>query len=257
MIVMESNSRVRPLFLVDLDDTLFQTARKMPEGARKFVATLDSKGQPNGYMDPVQRMFALWLFEHADVVPVTARGVDSFLRVQLPFTNGAICSHGGVILRSNGEPLEDWSESIRMQLEEIQGELRTFKSAMAYIGEKLDLSLRITMIQADGLDQFLVVKQSNSTDDVLAQVQAELQSGWSYENFYLHRNGNNLAIIPNFINKQSAVQAFLERDRAIHGERPVLGFGDSLTDHGFMTECHWWGTPRNGQLASFVQENIK
>jgi len=43
----------RPLALVDLDDTLFQTARKMPEGLPRVTATLDIEGQPNGYMSTV------------------------------------------------------------------------------------------------------------------------------------------------------------------------------------------------------------
>ncbi len=38
----------RPLIFVDLDDTLFQTARKMPEGEPRIVASLDVQGQPNG-----------------------------------------------------------------------------------------------------------------------------------------------------------------------------------------------------------------
>ena len=63
----------RPLALVDLDDTLFQTARKMADGTSRHVATLDVDGQPNGYMSPIQQSFVLWLFSTADVVPVTAR----------------------------------------------------------------------------------------------------------------------------------------------------------------------------------------
>lgn len=43
---MSSN---RPLVFVDLDDTLFQTARKMGDEPR-FAATLDVDGQPNGFM---------------------------------------------------------------------------------------------------------------------------------------------------------------------------------------------------------------
>ena len=37
---------VRPLIFVDLDDTLFQTARKTPADIEKHVATLDISGMP-------------------------------------------------------------------------------------------------------------------------------------------------------------------------------------------------------------------
>ena len=46
----------RPLVFVDLDDTLFQTARKMAAGEPRMVASLDVQGQPNGFMNPVQQL---------------------------------------------------------------------------------------------------------------------------------------------------------------------------------------------------------
>ena len=51
----------RPLVLVDLDDTLFQTARKMPDGTPRIPATVDVHGEPNGYMTQVQQAFIGWL----------------------------------------------------------------------------------------------------------------------------------------------------------------------------------------------------
>jgi hypothetical protein len=73
-------STKRPLVFVDLDDTLFQTARKMPEGVARAVATLDVNGQPNGFMTPVQQALVDWLLGSADVVPVTARSVEAYSR---------------------------------------------------------------------------------------------------------------------------------------------------------------------------------
>jgi hydroxymethylpyrimidine pyrophosphatase-like HAD family hydrolase len=253
---MDMFSEARPLVFVDLDDTLFQTARKMQGEKQRFLATRDSAGQPNGYMSLVQMMFTRWLFESADVVPVTARGVESFLRVEMPFKHGAICSHGGVILDAQGKPLKDWDEQVKRDLTAVQAplaEAESFAYAAAY---KLSLNLRITMIEVNGLSQFLVIKHSGETDEVLAVVEADLKEHVDTSHFYFHRNGNNLAIIPLALNKQAAVREYLKFDRSIHGQRPVLGFGDSLSDHGFLSECHWWGTPGTGQLARFVEENI-
>ncbi|EPV0352014.1 hypothetical protein ACV09X_006303, partial [Pseudomonas aeruginosa] len=72
----------RPLVFVDLDDTLFQTSRKMVEGTPRTTATLDVHGQPNGYMNPIQHSFISWLLASADVVPVTARDVEAYCRFQ-------------------------------------------------------------------------------------------------------------------------------------------------------------------------------
>lgn len=79
----------RPLVFVDLDDTLFQTARKMGDEPR-FTATLDVDGQPNGFMNATQKSFVEWLLATSDVVPVTARSIEAYQRVQLPFAHGAV-----------------------------------------------------------------------------------------------------------------------------------------------------------------------
>ena len=97
----------RPLVFVDLDDTLFQTARKMGDEPR-FTATLDVDGQPNGFMNATQKSFVEWLLATSDVVPVTARSIEAYQRVQLPFAHGAVCAHGGVILAADGSLDAAW-----------------------------------------------------------------------------------------------------------------------------------------------------
>jgi len=70
---------------------------------------------------------------------------------------------------------------------------------------------------------------------------------------HIHGNGNNLAFLPNGLAKRLAVQELLRRDIELNGERPVLGFGDSITDLGFMDLCHMWATPARSQLAKAVE----
>jgi hypothetical protein len=118
-------STKRPLVFVDLDDTLFQTARKMPEGVARAVATLDVNGQPNGYMTPVQQALVDWLLGSADVVPVTARSVEAYSRVRLPFSLGAICSHGGTMLGGQRQLDSDWHGVMADALAPFQERLHT------------------------------------------------------------------------------------------------------------------------------------
>ena len=135
-------SNKRPLILIDLDDTLFQTARKMPQGAERHTATLDVDGQPNGYMSAVQKSFVEWLLVSADVVPVTARSVEAYSRVQLPFTAGAVCSHGGVILQADGSLDRDWHGQMSEALAAYQTRLPALSAATLAIGEEMGFSLR-------------------------------------------------------------------------------------------------------------------
>lgn len=250
---MSSN---RPLVFVDLDDTLFQTARKMVEGAPRTTATLDVHGQPNGYMNPVQHSFVNWLLASADVVPVTARSVEAYSRVKLPFTEGAICSHGGVMLRPDGTLDQDWHGQMAESLWTFQDRLPALSEATLQIGKDMGYSLRGWVVEEEGLRHYVVTKHNESDDAVLSKVLNEVQARGMLEGMHIHANGNNLAFLPKGLAKRLAVQEWLRRDATINGERPVLGFGDSITDLGFMDLCHMWATPARSQLAKAVEEMI-
>ncbi|MGE1154096.1 trehalose phosphatase [Pseudomonas kitaguniensis] len=249
-------SSKRPLILIDLDDTLFQTARKMPEGSARHTATVDVDGQPNGYMSAVQKTFVEWLLASADVVPVTARSVEAYSRVKLPFVAGAVCSHGGVILQPDGTLDPTWHAQMTDVLAAYQARLPALSAATLAIGEELGVSLRGWVVEEQGLLNYVVTKHNESDDLVLQTVLAEVQARGLLEGFHIHGNGNNLAFLPNGLAKRHAVQALLRRDRAVNGERPVLGFGDSVTDLGFMNECNFWATPAHSQLANVVEAMI-
>ncbi|WP_431823878.1 trehalose phosphatase [Burkholderia sp. F1] len=247
---MSSN---RPLVLVDLDDTLFQTERKMPEGIPRTPATVDGHGQPNGYMTPVQQAFINWLLASADVVPVTARSVEAYSRVKLPFTHGAICSHGGVILRADGTLDQDWHGRMAEALRAFQDRLPALSETTLRIGRELGYALRGWVVAEEGLCHYVVTKHNESDDAVLARVLAEVQARGLLDGMHIHANGNNLAFLPDGLAKRVAALEWLRRDRELNGERPVLGLGDSITDLGFMGLCHMWATPVRSQLAKLAE----
>jgi hypothetical protein len=250
-----SMSSNRPLVLVDLDDTLFQTARKMSSEPR-HTATLDLNGSPNGYMSNVQKGFVEWLLASADVVPVTARSVEAYQRVNLSFAHGAICAHGGVILQSDGLPDSDWHTRMTEILSSYQDRLHTLSKQILEIGSELGFSLRGWVVQEAGLANYVVTKHNEASDEVLMTVLAEVDSRGLLTDLYVHGNGNNLAFIPVALSKRNAVQEWIRRDIALNGERPLFGFGDSVSDLSFMLECHWWGAPTKSQLAAFVRERV-
>ena len=252
-----TNFITKPLFLIDLDDTILQTARKMSPEDVRHVAALDKHGQPLSFTNNTQRAFIDWLLTTADVVPVTARSVDAFKRVQLPFSQGAICAHGAVMLNANGEIDAIWHNHTKQQLEKYRVDLSEIQQRLVQIGESLGLSLRTWIVEEEGIATYALAKHNNQGDDVLISVENKLKQVMELSDFYIHRNANNLAVLPNALHKKFAVQEWLRRDREQHGERPILGFGDSLSDMGFLQECHWWATPRQGQLAEHIYQSLE
>ncbi|MAB25221.1 MULTISPECIES: trehalose phosphatase [Pseudomonas] len=246
----------RPLAFVDLDDTLFQTARKMPDGTPRFPATLDQEGRPNGYMSPIQKALVEWLFATADVVPVTARSVEAYKRVQLPFALGAVCSHGGVILEPDGSSDAAWHSLMASALARYQTRLADLSETTLTVGSDLGFSLRGWVVEEAGLQNYVVTKHNGNDDSVLVKVLDVIQARGLLDGMYVHRNGNNLAFIPVGLEKRIAVQEWVRRDRAMNGERLVLGFGDSISDLGFMTDCDFWATPGKSQLARAARSVI-
>ncbi|MCK1792785.1 trehalose phosphatase [Pseudomonas violetae] len=247
----------RPLVLADLDDTLFQTARKMKEGTPRHPATFDIEGQPNGYMSSVQKSLFEWLLSSTDVVPVTARSIEAFRRVRLPFAHGAVCSHGGVILGPDGKLDQEWQSHMSVVLVDFQRRLPELSAETLAIGKALGISLRGWVVEEEGLRNYVVTKHNESNDDVLETVLEEVRARGLLDGMHIHTNSNNLAFLPTGLSKKAAVQELLRRDREINGDRPVLGFGDSITDLGFMDECHMWATPARSQLARLVGDQTE
>ena len=65
---------------------------------------------------------------------------------------------------------------------------------------------------------------------------------------YWHLNGNNLAVLPKIINKESAVSYLIDGYKRQHPELVTFGAGDSKTDAPFMALCDYALIPKNTQL---------
>ena len=195
----------RPLVFVDLDDTLFQTARKMAAGEPRMVASLDVQGQPNGFMNPVQQQWVRWLLSCADVVPVTARSREACSRVRLPFRFGAICSHGGSLLHSDGSLDNDWHAQMSDALKDVQARLPLLSEALLQIGDELGLSLRSWVVAEAGLHHYVVTKHNGSDDSVLVGVLAQARAQGLLDGLQVHVNGNNLAFLSRALGKRLAL----------------------------------------------------
>lgn len=243
---------MRPLLLTDLDDTLFQTARKMPESAEKIPAAQGLNGQTMSFMHPWQQDFIHWALSCMTVIPVTARGIDSLKRVHLPFKHEAVCVHGAAILTPEGTLDADWHAEMQRQLAPYQSRLSAMLTIALQAGENLGLSLRGWLESVEDTDAYLVIKSNDSREEDLQQLLHTLRETIDLEGFYIHMNGNNLALLPDVVNKRAATVEILRRHTAKHGRTTVFGMGDSVSDLGFMRLCDFSAFPPNSQLGRLL-----
>lgn len=241
----------RPLVLVDLDDTLFQSRRKCPavEVGHLALAAEASNGR-HSYTTRAQGNLFAWLSQTAEVVPVTARGSEAYARVRLPFQHGAVLANGAVILLPDGREDAAWHTEVAGALAGVGGDLERLLDRGRRLAHDAGLRLRSWIVREGGLGAYAVFKDDADADGAgLAALAGALAAppGWT-----LHRNGNNLAYIPGCISKRRACEHLLTGVRGSDPGRLVVGIGDSVSDLGFMSLCDLMATPSRGQLADLL-----
>lgn len=255
------SNTIRPVVFPDLDDTLFQTKRKMVDELSQVpvrVGALDRSLAPRSFMNEEQALLVDWLLANADVIPVTARGSEEYARVQILFTSWAIITHGAVILSPEGHCDANWQKHIETELVPYRQRLLDMQESItALMAERgIDAWARINY-EYDGVPIYLVLKHTDSTKlDELNAIGDRLEEIFGTEGFYVHRNSNNIAWLPTCIEKGKATSYLLNKLRVERGTFPTIGLGDSLTDFSFLKLCSWYGVPKQSQFSSAIKDRV-
>lgn len=241
-----------PLFVfVDLDDTLFCSARKCPPGALLEPAALLQDGAVISYTSPGQRRLLHWLKQGATLIPVTARSLDGYARVLLKFEGPAVVSFGAVILDNAGRPDPIWADHMRATLAAAQ-------PLLTRVGEALNAAIAARGLDAwaRGVDEFgqtqyLLAKHRGADVLALDALRIEVLQPWaaSRPGWRVFQNDNNLVLLPPGLDKANAVAHLMAGLRGQHGDILSIGIGDSFSDAGFLGLCDFAMTPSRSQLA--------
>jgi hypothetical protein len=253
-------SKTYPKFLfADLDDTLFQSLEKCRTSDGLEPAAFLKDGAPISYTTALQRAFFSFAQDGMTVIPSTARNRDAFSRVSLPFSSYAVLNYGGMVLTPDGAVDTVWQG--RMQdamhaalpgMQELAGLLDAYAVQTGFGG-------RTRLIEDSGTPFYLVLKDPQKGADTLAPFELEVARAWLADGnkpYYLHRNGNNFAVLPNALNKAHAVRYVIEQLRQEHGAIMTFGMGDSRADAAFMSACDYAIVPCRTQLAGLTLEAL-
>ena len=237
---------MRVVVFLDLDGTVFQTRPKCPPGEPVRPAAVARDGSPLSFITDRQRA-VLDLLGRGTLIPTTARSLDAFRRVDLPFAHAAILDFGGVVLAPGGALDEAWDAVVRPQLRETAAALAAARAAAEVVSAKLGLGVTARVITDFDLPLYLVAKHPAGNAAALDPVRDELLPLTADGRFALHLNDNNLSLVPAGLGKERAVRHVLATYFA--GE-PVatVGVGDGFSDAAFLGLCDFAAVPRGSQL---------
>ncbi|MDO4895719.1 MAG: hypothetical protein Q3971_00030 [Moraxella sp.] len=252
-----THTPIKPYTLMDLDDTLFQTKRKLTDINQPLItASHNKQDKPLSFFTRKQAHFFYWLHAHTTLIPVTARDRAEFARVKLPFDNLKVLTHGAVILDKENKPLPAWEKHIATPLSALQSTLYTTLSTLQDLGDDFIITPHSDEFMGTDLMIYLAIKHRQKDHKTLSRLANKLMTMPNIEqDFYVHINANNLAILPHFIHKRHAV-AFL-KSHYLPNTTPMFGFGDSLADLPFLSLLDWYGTPNRGQLHNLIQQKSR
>ena len=251
---------MKKILFADLDDTLFQSIEKCAGVANDALrpAAFLKDGAPISYTTPGQRAFFDFAHAGMTIIPATARNLNAFGRVDLPFASWAVIDYGGVVLQPGGDVDQQW-------LTRMEGAMRAALPGLQELAQHIDAwaertgyGARTRLIEDFGVPFYLVIKDPEKIGARLEPIEREVIQPWldSGQDYYIHRNGNNLAVLPKALNKAHAVAYVSERLRAEHGDILTFGMGDSKSDARFMAACDYAIVPRRTQLAGLTLETL-
>ncbi len=247
---------MKKFLFVDLDDTLFQTPGKCADEKDLHPAAYLKDGSVCSFSTPRQRAFFELMDREMTLIPATARNRDALSRVGLAFSSHAIIDYGGVVLTPNGAPDDDWLDLMRTDMALALDGLKEVTEVIDRYSASVGLKGRARLIEDYATPFYVVVKDPDKQAECLARIEREALVSWmaskTGQNFYIHRNGNNLAVLPKTLNKARAVHHLRQRLQDEYGEIMTLGMGDSKSDARFMAACDYAIVPSGTQLAALT-----
>jgi len=253
---MALDSRV--IVFTDLDDTLFQTERKLQEGQWREGAAVNREGHLLSFItEPQRKLLGLFQAGGALLIPVTGRNRDAMDRVLLEgFNSYRIVSHGALVLTPTGEPCELWLAQLdkKYDLKQWHDDFSALNKRVETLIEEQQLPLRTRLICDAGIAAYLSIKadreryQEAHLDFLVEQLTPELT-----KNEQWHRNGANLALMAPYTSKALAVR-FVAEQLKIRSEELVLAIGDSVSDLAFLREAQFALFPVKSQLDDWIGE---
>lgn len=249
-------------FFTDLDDTLVQSKRKFTAGMSATKISRNINGEYIGFATSQQVKLLDRMSNNALIIPVTGRYTEQLMRCDWTWDSYQIASHGAIVLDANGDLDHDWFAHIKSEVKEAEVILNKFMSALTILIDSKEIKqctvnkVNLRLIVDKGIPAYLDVKQKVGNEGIkflssrIEKMFAEMNLA---DDWRLHINDRNFAILPPYASKARAVR-FVKEQLNVTQNDLTIGLGDSMSDLAFMNECHLWVTPSQGQINQLLQK---
>ncbi|GGE83614.1 hypothetical protein [Massilia psychrophila] len=247
--------KFQKFLFADLDDTLFQSLEKCGACDALEPAAFLKDGSPISYSTAAQRAFFAFAQDGMTVIPATARNLNAYQRVGLSFASYAVLDYGGIVLNPGGSVDQPWLARMQQAMHASLPGLQELAALIDAWAGRTGFGGRARLIEDFATPFYLVVKDPEKIAARLEPIEREVVQPWldaGGRDYFIHRNGNNLAILPSALNKSHAVAYVTERLRQEHGDIITFGIGDSRSDARFMAACDYAIVPSRTQLAGLT-----
>lgn len=246
---------MKKFLFADLDDTLFQSLEKCDGRDTLEPAAFLKDGTPISFTTAAQRAFIAFAQDGMTMIPATARNLNAYQRVGVSFASYAVLDYGGIVLNPGGEVDQPWLARMQDAMHAALPGLQELAALIDAWAARTGFGGRARLIEDFATPFYLVVKDPDKIAARLEPIEREVVQPWldaGGREYFIHRNGNNLAILPNALNKSHAVAYVTERLRQEHGDILTFGIGDSRSDARFMAACDYAIVPSRTQLAGLT-----
>jgi hydroxymethylpyrimidine pyrophosphatase-like HAD family hydrolase len=234
---------IRTIVFTDLDDTLIQTVRKLPEHALTTLGATDRQGKALTFFTQSQQtLLDLFRQQGAFIIPITGRNTDALNRVHYDFQGFCSVSHGAVVLKNKTTICPHWLNEIDTLLMDWPDLLSACNKEIEQIIKHHKLDARTRVIIDMDIPAYISVK---GTVQDLAIIKQNNDLGISFRR---HENGRNHALLPPYASKKKAVE-YIKKQLGVTVNDLTIGIGDSLSDIEFMKSCQFSMLPSQSQIA--------
>jgi hydroxymethylpyrimidine pyrophosphatase-like HAD family hydrolase len=245
----------RLFIFTDIDDSLFSSREKVPENMESIAVAKNKDGDDVGFATLPQIQLEEILSNAGTIIPVTGRNKDTLYLYKRNWRSYQIASHGAVVLNTHGAVDQEWIDSIKSEIEMASEILPDILEEISRLALLTSSNGRSRIIVDQGIPCYFCAKYDSKEllDTIENECIFKQVIDDRYQNWRIHRNGNNVAFLPPYASKERAT-AFVKNRLGINANDLTIGIGDSVSDLGFMGLCGFQVIPSKSQIHNEIKK---